>query len=326
MGAKRTLGAMRAALHLLELGGVVLAETFARTLTGPAVGRVAAAAGRAWYRLDGRRRRRALENLRVAFPGLPEAQRAQLARRAMGQLLLVPLEVMTSTRFLPTLAVLERRVEQHGDWQAFHADVARGEGGIVVAAHLGSWEVAARALLLAGVPARAVMRPLDNPWLNQRIVGSRGGDGRVIGKRGAARQVLSTVRERRWAALLADQNAGRKGVFVPFFGLPASTHALPALLALRLGCPLYATACLRARRGPWTYDLHYRRILPGGRGPGPVEPARVEQVLREVSAAIEGWVRRAPEQYNWVHRRWRTRPAGEVPGPQLPAYAREGQE
>ncbi len=314
---------MRAALHLLELGGVVLAETLARTLTGPAVGRVARAAGRAWYRLDGRRRRRALENLRVAFPALAPSQREDLARRAMGQLLQVPLEVMTSSRFLPTLEVMRRQVQQHGDWEAFHADVARGAGGIVVAAHLGSWEVAARALLLAGVPARAVMRPLDNPWLNQRIVGSRGGDGRVIGKRGAARQVLSTVRERRWAALLADQNAGRKGVFVPFFGLPASTHALPAMLALRLRCPLYATACLRAARGPWTYDLHYRRILPGGRGPSTGAAPQVDEVLAAVSAAIEGWVRLAPEQYNWVHRRWRTRPPGEAPGTQVPAYALE---
>jgi KDO2-lipid IV(A) lauroyltransferase len=314
---------MRRAVHLLQLGAVRFVELFARTLTGPAVARLAAIAGRVWFRLDARRRRRALENLRVAFPGLREEDRADLARRAMGQLIQVPLEVLTSSRFLPDMRALERQVVPHGDYEQFRQDVARGAGGLIVAAHLGSWEVAARALLLAGVPARAVMRPLDNPYLNERIVGSRGGDRRVIGKRGAARQVLATLREKRWAALLADQNAGRHGAFVPFFGLEASTHVLPASLALRLGLPLYATACLRSDRGPWCFDLHFRRVLPAAADAPPTPRPEPREVLAEVSGAIERWVRLAPEQYNWVHRRWRTRPPGEPPGPHLPAYARE---
>ena len=298
-----------------------LVELFARMLTARGVGAFASGAGRLWYRLDARRRGRASENLRVAFPALGEEERAALAERAFGQLLQVPLEVLTSRRFLPDFRALRGKVVPHGDYEAFREDVARGRGGLLVAAHLGSWEVAARALLLAGVPARAVMRPLDNPYLNARIVGARGGEERVIGKRGAARVVLSTLRERRWAALLADQNAGRRGEFVPFFGLAASTHALPATLALRLGLPLYATACLRASRGPWTFDLHFRRIL--GANPRDPRPSPHE-VLVELSQTIEDWVRLAPEQYNWVHRRWRSRPPGETPGLHLPAYAREG--
>jgi Kdo2-lipid IVA lauroyltransferase/acyltransferase len=315
---------MRRLLHLLELGVVTLVEGVARTLTGPSVGRAARALGRGWYALDRRRRDRALENLRVAFPALSFEARRRLARASMGHLLQVPLEVMTSARFLPDVASLERRVRVFGDYEAFRADVHRGRGGLVVAAHLGSWEVAARALLLTGVPARAVMRPLENPYLNRRIVSARGGDRRVIGKHGAARQVVSTLEEGRWAALLADQNAGRHGAFVPFFGLPACTHTLPATLALRLGLPLYVSACLRSPRGPWTFDLHFRRLLPGrepGAGPVPGDPGALD-VLARMNAAIEGWVRLAPEQYNWVHRRWRTRPPGEVPGPHLPDYAR----
>ncbi len=303
----------------MQYGAVRLAELFVRSLPPAGLARLADAAGRLWYALDGRRRERASENLRVAFGSLPASDRILLAQRAFGQLLRVPLEVLAAPRFVPDLKRLKIRVRALGDYDLFCADVAAGRGGLVVAGHLGSWEIAARSLLLAGVPARAVMRPLDNPLLNRRIVGARGGDRRVIGKQGAARAVLATLREQRWAALLADQNAGRHGVFVPFFGLAASTHALPAVLALRLGLPLYATACLRAERGPWTFDLHFRRLLPPG-PPRQTSPS-AETLLTRMSEAIEAWVRLDPAQYNWIHRRWKSRPPGEVPGPGIPAYA-----
>lgn len=303
----------------MQYGVVRLVELFVRALPPGGLARLADGAGRIWYAVDGRRRGRAHENLRVAFGDLPQAQRVLLARRAFGQLLRVPLEVLAAPRFVPDLRRLTSRVRALGDYKLFCDDVAAGRGGLVVAGHLGSWEIAARSLLLAGVPARAVMRPLDNPLLNRRIVGARGGDRRVIGKHGAARAVLATLRERRWAALLADQNAGRHGVFVPFFGLAASTHALPAVLALRLGLPLYATACLRAARGPWTFDLHFLRLLP----PGPPQQSypSAEALLTRLSEAIEAWVRLDPAQYNWIHRRWKTRPPAEAPSVAIPSYA-----
>jgi KDO2-lipid IV(A) lauroyltransferase len=196
----------------------------------------------------------------------------------------------------------------------------RGEGGLLVGGHLGNWEMGPRCLRLSGVNARAVMRPVENRLINDHAVAARGGLATVIPKRGAVRAVMGTLRSGGWVALLADQNAGRGGVFVPFFGLPASTHPLPAVLALRLRLPLYVGACLRRPGTGYAFDIHIRRV-DTGRPDDDVTDDRVDEVVARMTAAIEAQVRSAPDQYNWLHRRWKSRPPDEPAGPHQPAYA-----
>jgi KDO2-lipid IV(A) lauroyltransferase len=195
-----------------------------------------------------------------------------------------------------------------------------GQGGLLVGGHSGNWELGPRCLRLCGVNARAVMRPVDNRLIDRHAIAARGGPETVIPKRGAVRAVMGTLRDGGWVALLADQNAGRGGVFAPFFGLPASTHPLPAVLALRLRLPLYAAACLRRPGATYAFDIHIRRIDTGPPD-DEVTDERVDAVVARMTAAIEGFVREAPAQYNWVHRRWKSRPPGEPAGPHQPAYA-----
>ncbi|MFV1960040.1 MAG: lysophospholipid acyltransferase family protein, partial [Planctomycetota bacterium] len=140
----------------------------------------------------------------------------------------------------------------------------------------------------------------------------------VIQKRGAVREVLRTLEAKGWVAILADQNAGAGGTFVEFFGLLASTYATPAVLAARTGLPIYAAACIRRCRPPLTYEIHVHRLEPPPRGTGESEAAA--HLLREFMASLETWIRRAPEQYNWVHRRWKHRPPGEDLGRDAPRY------
>ena len=307
--------------HALQYAAVRFAEALVRSFPPAALPFVARAAGWCWWALDGRRRERARENLRVAFgAGLDDTARRALVRRSFASLLGVPLEVLLQPRLLSHPADLRRRVRLLGDWDQLRSEVAAGGGGLIVTGHLGNWELAGRCLRLLGVPAQVVVRPIENPWLDAHASRARGGAGSVITKRGAARGVLAALRSGRWVALLADQNAGVGGVFVPFFGLEASTPALPAVLALRNGAPLYLGACLRASRGPLTYDIHLRRLEV----PRAVEPSpeAVRTLLSQATRTLESWIRLVPDQYNWLHRRWKRRPAGEVPGPHLPAYAR----
>lgn len=305
-------------LSLLMYGVLRLADLLARSLPPQSLPRVSRAVGAFWFAVDRRHRERALESLRVAYGAtLSEAARRDLARRSMGEMMRVPLEVCAQPRLLRNFRDLIRCVSVDGDYEEFRRDVAAGGGGLIVAGHLGNWELGARALILAGIPARLVMRPLDNPYLDRYVVRTRGGGRRVIPKFGAARSTYEAVMEGSWVALLADQNAGRGGRFVPFFGLPASTHPLAAFVALRCQKPLYATALVRDSRHPWRFTIRMRRCypLPGEGAPTP------DELLARLTAALEEWVRRDPAQYLWVHRRWKSRPAGETAGPHLPAYA-----
>jgi Kdo2-lipid IVA lauroyltransferase/acyltransferase len=307
-------------VRLLQFGGFLLVELLGRSLPSAAIPVVARAVGGLWRALDRGRRALVAENLRIAFgETLPKRERRRLERAAFSALIQVVLEVLVQPRLLRSPEDLERRVRLHGDWREMADDVRKGRGGLLVTGHLGNWELGGRCLRLYGVPARAVMRSFENPLLDAHAVRVRGGPDSVIPKRGAVSAVRQAIAAGSWVGLLSDQNAGRSGVFVPFFGLPASTHPLPAALAIRMQVPLYVAACLRRTPASYLFDVHVRRIDTGPAGAA-LTDARVDDVVARLTATIEEWVRRAPDQYNWLHRRWKSRPPGEAPGPHQPAY------
>ncbi len=312
---------MRRLFDFVVFQGVLLVEFLARSLSPQAAAGMAEACGRVWYWVDGRRRARARESLRIARAGgLAVSDPEALVKASLGSLMWVPLEVMTFPRYLRTARDAIDRCRFYGDWAGFARDLAAGRGGVVLAGHLGSWELAGWVLRFLHVNVRVVARPIENPWIDRRAVGARGGRSRVITKRGAVREMVRTLREGGWLGIVADQNAGTGGRFVEFFGLEASTYAAPAVVALRAGVPVWAAACLRRKHPPFTYELRLRR-LPDRR-PDATEPEATQAVLRAYHEALEGWIRLAPEQYNWVHRRWKTRPEGERAGPRVPRYDR----
>ena len=185
---------------------------------------------------------------------------------------------------------------------------------LVLTAHLGNWELLAVANRLMGFPATVVVRPLDAPWLDvvaERLRRKAGIE--LIDKRGALRPVLSALRRGRVVALLLDQNASRReGVFVPFFGRPASTSKSLAVLAVRTQTPVVPMFIYREG-----FQRHRVVIHP----PLPVDPTRdsegaVVELTQRCATAIEAAIGIAPDQWLWVHDRWRTRPAAASgPGP-----------
>ena len=253
--------------------------------------------------------RRALveAQLRQAFP---ERDAAWVRRTARAMYAHLGREMLALLR-LETMPVEEVRARTRvvGLDMLFDA-LAEGKGVILATGHLGNWEVAGAALALREVPLDVVVQRQRNPYVNRRIAAVRERIGfNLIDRRHAPRQALRALRDGRVVAFAADQNAGRAGVFVPFFGRLASTHRGPALMALRTGAPVVCLACIRQPDG--IYEVTLTR-LESDRSGDPEEA--VIRLTAAFTAALELAIRRAPEQYFWLHRRWRTRPREEPRG------------
>ena len=176
---------------------------------------------------------------------------------------------------------------------------------ILVTGHLGSWELAAGlAASRTGRPGAAVVRRIDNTWLNALWRRARvRQDAEWIEKHGATREALDRLRLGHDLVMLLDENGGYRGLFVPFFGRLASTRKTPAVLSLVTGAPVVVGACIRRPGRPFLFRL------------AQLEPNRAlgtDEAIRDLTARIvstyEAWIRDTPLQWRWVHWRWKTRP------------------
>ena len=257
-----------------------------------------------WWVLP-RRRAVALENLQRAFAGecTPSGIR-RLGRRSFQH---VGMNLVEACRYFlrPTQVMLSQvRVEGREHLQAA---AAHGRGVLVLTAHFGNWELLAAAHGLGGLPLSIVTRPLDHPLLDDLAARFRSRSGaELIVKRQAVREVLTALRRQRMVGILLDQNATRaEGVFVPFFGSPASTSKGLALLALRTGAPVVPIFLRREPDG--------RHCIEMGAALPPPEDGLVTTYTTTFNRVLEATIRRAPEQWLWMHDRWRTRPREAVP-------------
>jgi KDO2-lipid IV(A) lauroyltransferase len=251
------------------------------------------------------RRQTALDNVGIAFPDRSPVERRAICRGSFRQLGMMLVEAVV---VLWNPAAMLSRIAVEGREHLTDA-LARSPGGaLVVTAHLGNWELLSLGGRLTGLAFATVVRPLDVGFLDrfaERLRASAGIE--RIDKRHAARAILDALRGGRVVGVLLDQNATRaEGVFVPFFGRPASTSRGLALLALRAGVPILPVFIHREPDG------HHRIVIEApiqASTSGSVEAA-VTQVTAECAARIEAAIRRWPDQWLWLHRRWRTRPVG----------------
>ena len=179
---------------------------------------------------------------------------------------------------------------------------------VFVMAHLGSWEMTAAALAQRfGKHGAAIARKVDNPFLDALVRRVRlDHPGQWIEKRGATAAALGRLRAGDSVALLLDENGGRRGTFVDFFGRPASTHRSAALLTLLAGAQLVAGAVVHDEtRGERLFLLREIETCGGLAG-----GAAVHDLTQRVTATLEEWIRRYPNQWRWIHWRWRERPDG----------------
>jgi KDO2-lipid IV(A) lauroyltransferase len=187
-----------------------------------------------------------------------------------------------------------------------------GRGAILLTGHYGNWELTGHLLAAYGFEMKAVMRPLDNVYLNRYVVKTRSAAGlELLDKRGAVQGAEEVLHRGGIVGFIADQNAGSKGLFVDFFGCPASTYKSIGLLAMAAEVPV-VVGCARRIGDQLLYELCVERVIDPTEWQEKADPLR--WITQEYTSAIERMVRKDPTQYLWIHRRWKSRPKGEGAG------------
>ena len=254
-------------------------------------------------------RRTALFNLRLAFPDWPEERRRAVMSRMTRSLGWMAAEFARFPRY--TKGNIANTIVLDGH-ENFLAGLQRGKGVLFLTGHIGAWELSSFAHALYGYPLHYMARPLDHPLVDALVNRYRGLSGnQPIFKNESARAMLKILKEGGTVGILADQNTMRdEGAFVDFFGTPACTTTGIARVALHTGAavvPGYAV---------WDKQLHKYRL----RFEPPLELIRTGDPEQDIAAntqlfarVLEEIIRQYPEQWVWIHARWKTRPQGEPP-------------
>jgi KDO2-lipid IV(A) lauroyltransferase len=250
-----------------------------------------------------RLRRVALRNLSLAFPEKSEAERREIADgvfRSIARLLVAFAKFPRINR-----ENVSRWIRYEG-YEHFESALRCGRGVLFATAHLGNWELSAFAHALLAAPMHVIVRPLDNPGIDRLVAARRTLSGnRIIEKTDFARTMLKALKANEAVGILIDQNSSlEQGAFVEFFGVPACAGTGFAKIAARSGAIVIPGFAL------WS-DEEKRYVL---RFYPPVEiSGRAEEDTARLHALLETVIREHPDQWLWIHRRWKTRPPGTPP-------------
>jgi KDO2-lipid IV(A) lauroyltransferase len=258
------------------------------------------------YRAFGRLRRVGVRNLELALPEAPRDQRNQILLGVYRHLGWQLVEFCRMTRYTPrnTSAWIRTEGLEH-----YLAAKSKGKGVLVVTGHLGAWELSSFYHSLMGFPMGMVIRRLDNRKLDDFVNGIRCLHGnRVIHKDDFGRSLLLAMRAGQTVGILMDTNmTPPQGSFVKFFGLDACTATGLAHVARKTGAAVLPGFMLwESSEG--RYVLHFGPEIEIPHSANPA--ADILAATQFCTNAIEGWIRRYPDQWLWIHRRWKTRPAG----------------
>jgi len=282
--------------------------------------RTAAQFGSLYGRLVKRHRERARGHIRRSFPELDEPAVAKLADDSLRSLFQMFLVEATAVPRLLTPSSWPQHVRT-GRIESSLRLLVGNDPVIFVTGHCGNWELLGFTLALLGFRLHALARPLDNPWLDRWVRGVREARGlTVLTKWGATTEVQRIIESGGRVGFIADQNAGEDGMFVPFFGRLASSYKSIGLLAMRYEVPIVVGAAQRIG-GRFDYELDGVDVIRPSEWRDQPDP--LFYITARFNRAMEVAVRRAPDQYLWMHRRWKSRPAHERAGKPMPERLRE---
>jgi KDO2-lipid IV(A) lauroyltransferase len=265
--------------------------------------------GELLWRIDPRHRRIAREHLRRSFPDWPAERVDRVARRSMHNLLYLGLEVAFTPRLITPLT-WRRHVRLRNMSETLRHLLAREQGLILLTGHFGNFEVVGYTMATLGFPTISVARPLDNPYIWEHVVGLLERTGQsFLYKKGAMQSADAVLGAGGSLSVVADQDAGRRGLFVDFFGRAASTYKSIALLAIRYEVPVLIGYGKRLSDA-FDFEIGVQRIIRPAEWAGEDDPVR--WITQEYTRELENVVRSAPEQYLWAHRRWKHRPDGTI--------------
>ena len=286
--------------EMVALRGVIAALG---ALPSETAGRIGARLGSLGYRPLGIRRRVVERQIAAAFPEMSPAEVEETSRRAYAHVG----RAMIETALLPRIGktgVLEM-VESSSGFELIDEAAAAGKGVILITGHLGNWELAGAYVAARGIPLDVIVRTQANPLFDEYWNETRSAlDMVVVRDYEAVRRTPRALREGRGVAFVADQGVrGLASTFVPFFGRPAKTPRGAAVFAMKYETPTFFVATLRQPSGKYHVAVEPVPIVRTGD-----RERDVDEVVAAYTRILERWVRTAPEQYFWHHRRWRRQP------------------
>ncbi len=305
---------------------------FARTLDGlvniadPVDSmRVASSLG-SWYAglpVNRKRLQRAVDNLQWAFPGWSEEQARDYAIRAYRHLFTLGVEFAHMGRAMGRDSVFDH--VELGNLSVALGELMSDQPTLLITGHCGNWELLGATLGDLGLPIHALYRPLDVPQLDSWVRRTRARQGiSLVDKFGSAQLLPRLLDEGDPVAFIADQNAGKRGLFVPFFGRLSSAYKTIGLLAMRHRANVICGHAVRQTdlRSPrFQYRVDVVDVIHPSEWDDQPDP--LFYITARYRRAIENMVRSAPEQYLWMHRYWKTRPRFEQSGKAMPAQLRD---
>ena len=292
--------------HRLEYAGfrAILAATNALPAeTAERIGARIAARGWSPLRI---RRHHVEEHLRIAFPEQTQEWRDRVGAACYAHIGREMVAMMRLSQL--SREQLLARTETVGLEEAVARYRGSGSGVVIIGGHFGNWELGAAMIAARGYPVSMVAQRQSNLLFDRHLVAARQRLGiDVIERSRASKLALRVLRNRGAVVFGADQNAGRSGIFVPFFGKLASTHRGPALMAVRTNSPMFVALPIRLPSG--SYRLTLDEVRTERTGDVDVD---VQRLTEDFTARLEAAIRENPEQYLWHHRRWKTRPPEEI--------------
>lgn len=274
---------------------------------------IALSIGVAWvcYRLLSGLRKAGMRSLEIAYPEMGEAARMELLGGTFDSLGRVLGEVSQFPKYSKEKMASMVDFTFDGYMQTLYDQVKREKRGVLITTgHLGNWELLVQTFAVWHEPMSYLARPIDNPLIEDLTVAIRTKFGNTpLNKTNSARTAIRLLREGQIVGVLADVNAHPKeGVFVPFFDVAACTTAGPATLAIRTNALLFPIFCVYDRETHKYKIVHGRAVEPAATGD---READIQATTAAYTAEIEKIIRQYPDQWLWIHKRWKTRPKGE---------------
>jgi len=264
--------------------------------------------GRLLWKRYHRGRKRALDNLRASFPEKSEQWIWQTGRRSFEHIVMLAVDVLFTARLVKKYNW--RSYSRYKNVERAKWLMQEGRGLLLVTGHYSNFEIIGYLLGLFGFNIYSIARPLDNKYINKYLYDVRERVGqKIIDKKGASELMNQIASTGATLCFIADQDAGKKGIFVDFFGRKASTYKSIGLIAISCNIPI-VVGCSRRVDDRFYFEIVANRIIFPEEWQDKDKP--LEWITAEYTRAMEEFVRQDPSQYWWLHRRWKHRPKEEM--------------
>jgi len=286
--------------HTVEYLAVKILAAAVRPFPFPAVMWIGKMLGDFLYFFLPYRKRVALLNIRTAFPEKNDKETLEIYRKTCRNF------SMTLFEYFSAFRLSREKILQHIEFDSsgvFEKFLKLTSGSIAVTGHFGSFELLGVVMAARGIPLDAVVKPMKNPKVEKFLDHVRSKNNyRIVKTKEGFSKITGSIQNNRMIALISDQDAGKRGLIVKFFGIDSSTPAGPAVLAIRTGAPMIAGFLIR--KGTARYKAEFHEISYDGLPEDPEE--KITEITQRYTTLLESYIRKYPDHYFWFHKRWKS--------------------